>query len=54
MSNSYNELQAALRIDSIIEMIESMNEKHGDDAANSLDEHIIKELKEVKKLLELE
>ena len=54
MSTSYNEMQAVLRIDSIITLIQNMNEKHGEDAAHSLDEYIINELKEVKKLLQLD
>ena len=54
MSTSYNEMSAVVRIDSIIKLIENMNTSHGDDAAHSLDEFIIGELKEVKRLLELD
>ncbi len=53
MSASYNEIKAALRIDSIITLIHNMNEENGEGAAHSLDEYIINELEEVKRLLQL-
>ena len=54
MSMSYNEMAAVVRIDSIIQLIENMNSTNGDNAAQSLDEFVISELEEVKKLLELD
>ena len=54
MSTSYDEMSAAVRIDNIIELVRNMNAEHGEDAAHSLDDFIISELEEVKKLLKLE
>lgn len=53
MSMSYDEMSAAVRIDNIITLIKNMNSKKGKDAAHPLDEFIIKELEEVKRLLKL-
>lgn len=54
MSTSYNEMSAVVRIDNVIKLVKNMNSEHGDEAAHSLDEFIIGELEEVKRLLELD
>lgn len=54
MGTTYNEMQAVVRIDNIIKLIQNMNAQHNEDAAHSLDEFIVEELEEVKKLLELD
>ena len=54
MSIGYNEMSALVRIDNVIKVVQNMNAEHGDNAAHSLDEFIISELEEVKRMLELE
>ena len=53
MSASYGEMKAILKIDSIITLIRNMGEKHSENPARDLDEYIIRELEETKRLLEL-
>ena len=53
MSTSYNEMSAVVRIDNVLKLVQNMKSERGENAAHSLDEFIVNELEEVKRLLDL-